>query len=256
MKSPSQITPRNSISIIMPALNEEANLEAAVKCTREVLNRYFLDWEICIFNDGSTDGTGALAEHLASQDSRLRVFHHARPHGLGGVYQKGIESATKEFVMMIPGDNENGSESLGDIFALAGEADMVIPYVVNPQVRPWKRRTLSRAFVRIVNFVTGLRIRYFNGTVLHRTEVIRSLKLRTSGFGYSAEAIVRLIKRGCSYREVGISLAGRPQGRSKALHLSNVIRVTKFLGGLIFSPPEKPIQSPNNPKISHRRRTA
>lgn len=216
----------------MPALNEERNLEAAVCMVQQVVPPFFDDYEILIFNDGSTDRTGEIADRLAASDPRIRVTHHARPKNLGGVYKAGVQLATKRYVIMLPGDNENGSETVTRIFELAGEADIIVPFVANTEVRPLKRRILSRAFVLLTNLVSGCRLRYYNGTVLHKTEIIKRCPIRTDGFGYQAEALVTLIRAGHTYREVGVELARRPEGASKALRLDNVLKVGRFLTSL------------------------
>lgn len=219
----------------MPALNEEQNLEAAVRMAQQVVPPFFDDYEILIFNDGSTDKTGAIADRLAASDPRIKVTHHATPKNLGGVYKAGVQQATKQFVIMIPGDNENGSETVTRIFELAGEADIIVPFVANTEVRPFKRRVISRAFVMLTNLVSGCHLRYYNGTVLHKTAIIRECRIQTDGFGYQAEALVKLIRQGRTYREVGVDLARRPEGASKALRLDNLIKVGRFLSSLAFN---------------------
>ncbi|MCB9254687.1 MAG: glycosyltransferase family 2 protein [Bdellovibrionaceae bacterium] len=232
-----------SVTVVMPALNEERNLEAAVRNAVNLLTPYTSDWEILIFNDGSSDATGEIADRLAATMPKVFAIHHATSKNLGGVYRAGIQRAQKEFLIMLPGDNENGSETARRILDRAGEADIIVPYVVNTEVRPWARRYLSSAFVALINLLSGCRLRYYNGTVLHKTERLRSLNFETNGFGYQAEILVALIRSGCSYLEVGVELAQREKSRSSALRLRNFLQVAKFLTLLFFQRwrfPQKP----------------
>lgn len=225
-----------SVTVIMPALNEEANLEAAVENAVNLLTPYTSDWEILVFNDGSTDSTGEIAERLAAGNPKISAIHHSTPRNLGGVYKAGVARATKEYLLMLPGDNENGSETARRILDRAGVADIIVPYVVNTKVRAFGRRTLSLLFVKLINLLSGCRLKYYNGTVLHRTANLKSLPFKTNGFGYQAEILVSLIRSGCSYEEVGVELAPRESAsRSSALGLNNLLQVAKFLTLLLLS---------------------
>lgn len=118
------------------------------------------------------------------------------------------------------------------VFSLAGKADMIIPFTSNANVRPLGRRVLSSAFISLMNTISGFQLKYYNGAVLHKTELVRDCGIQTNGFGYQAEALVKLLRQGCSYEEVGTEITYRPHGKSKALRLKNIIAVTKFLASL------------------------
>jgi dolichol-phosphate mannosyltransferase len=217
------------LTICIPALNEEAHLETAVLGAARVAEKYFSDWEILIFNDGSTDGTGAIAERLSRQNDRVWAFHHERPRNVGACYAEAIEYATKSHLILVPGDNENDPEGLERIFQLVGKADLIVPYTDNPQVRSSHRRLLSSAFTRLLNLISGRRLRYYNGTVLHRVDLLRRCRLRTRGFGYQAELTLQLLRQGHSYKEVGIPIQARTGRQSRALTLRNFLNIGWFL---------------------------
>ena len=191
--------------------------------------RHFADVEVIVVDDGSTDGTGAIADELARRDGRIRVVHHERPRNLGYAYKAGVALARCEHVIMFPGDNEGSDEQLDAVLSRAGTADIVINYISNPQVRPWSRRVVSRAFVGLANALFGLRLRYYNGTVLHRTALVRAIEIRTDSFAYQAEALVKLLRAGRSYVEVGTPIAPRAAGRTKAFRLKNAVEVGRTL---------------------------
>lgn len=232
-----------SLTVVVPALNEELNLEATIKNIQETVPQYFSDWEILIFNDGSSDATGKIADRLSKQESRIRVTHHESPKNLGGCYKSGIQKATKEYLIMIPGDNECGPEVMTKIFALAGTAEMIVPFTANMQVRPLGRQLLSHLFVKLVNQISQQRLRYYNGAVLHRTELLKPLAIATDGFGYQAEILVKLLRRGHSYREVGTEITYRSLGKSKAIQLTSLLKVGSFLCQLYLS--SVPIPAPD-----------
>jgi glycosyltransferase involved in cell wall biosynthesis len=213
------------ISIIVPALNEAATLAAAVQRCRQAASRHFADHEIIVIDDGSTDDTGRIADRLARTDARVQVVHHERPRNLGRAYKAGLARARFPYVLLFPGDDEGSDEQLDAVMTRAGSADVVVNYIANPEIRPWHRRVLSRVFVSLLNALFGLRLRYYNGTVLHRTDLVRGITIRTDSFAYQAEALIKLLKAGHSYVEVGTPIAPRGAGRTKAFRLVNTLAV-------------------------------
>ena len=79
-----------------------------------------------------------------------------------------------------------------------------------------------------------MRLRYYNGTVVHRLAVLRSIRIDNHGFLYQAEALVRLIRRGATYREVGIAIRGRASGKSKVFKARNLRSVAATLVRLFW----------------------
>ena len=226
--------PSTSITVIVPALNEEGNLRQTVEDIVPVLEREFQDYEIFVFNDGSTDKTGTIANELAAKNPKVKPVHNAKCMGLGYNYKKGVELSTQDYVIMIPGDNEITTDSFVAMFQALGKADMVIPYTVNTEIRPWGRRALSRAYTILMNALFGLKLKYFNGTVIHKRPVIQSIRIETDSFAYQAEALIKLIKGGHTYEETGMYLKERTYGKSKALHPKNVYRVCKAIAQLFY----------------------
>ncbi len=213
------------ITIVVPALNEAPNVAAAVERCRAAAARHFPDHEIIVIDDGSTDATGRIADELAAGDPRVRVVHHDRPRNLGYAYKAGVALARFEHVLMFPGDNEGSDEQLDAVMSRAGTADIVINYISNPEVRSWGRPAISNFFVVVMNALSGRRLRYYNGTVLHRTELVRSIDIHTDSFAYQAEALVKLLRAGHSYVEVGTPIAPRAGGRTKAFRFRNLVGV-------------------------------
>jgi glycosyltransferase involved in cell wall biosynthesis len=222
----------SSITVVVPAFNEEGNLADTIREITPLLERQFQDYEILIVNDGSSDRTGPIADELAARNPRIRVVHNPKNMGLGYNYKKGVALAVKDYVIMIPGDNEITGDSFEGMFKLLGRKDIVIPHTTNMEIRPLGRRILSRAYTLGMNLLFGLNLRYYNGTVIHKRALIQSVPIETDGFAYQAEALIRLIKKGHTYLETGMTLKQRGAGRSKALRLSNIARVLKAIGRL------------------------
>lgn len=230
------MTTKPTISIIVPCLNEEGNIKGTVKTIKTALSvsASFSDYEIIIFNDGSTDNTGAVIDHIQASENCVRAVHNPKNMGFGYNYTEGVRLAAMEYIIMVPGDNEIPAEAIAQVFNLAGSADIVIPFTANQHVRPLGRRVISRLFVVVFNALFGIGLRYYNGTCLIRSALLKKCPLKTWGFAYMAAILVRLLRSGASYVEVGVDIKPRASGTSKAFALKNVISVAKAVFTLFW----------------------
>lgn len=223
-----------SISVIVPAFNEEDNIESTVQGILEALDGNFADYEILIFDDASTDKTGPIADGLAKINSRIHVLHNERNRGFGYNYRKGVELAGKAYVTMFPGDNSFSTEAMREVFLKTGQKDIIVPYTINFHVRPFMRRVISKTFTKMMNFLFGLRLRYYNGPVVHKSEIVKSVQISTSGYAYQAVILTKLIRSGFGFEEVGIPIQERRHGVSNALRFKNILSVSKALVKLFY----------------------
>jgi glycosyltransferase involved in cell wall biosynthesis len=191
-----------SITMMVAAYNEEKHLRHAVVELDNVLKGLFEDYEILIFDDHSTDRTGQIADDLAKQHHNVKVIHNKRNSGLGYNYRKAIQLAKKDYFSFIPGDDAIKSASIKRILQEVGKVDMVIPFTANTKVRPLTRRIISRLFTGTLNILFGLKLKYYNGIVVHKTKLIKKIRMSTDSFAYQAEILIKLIRRGHTYKEV------------------------------------------------------
>jgi len=223
---------KKSVSIIVPAFNEAGNIENAIReIIAAVESQKIQDYEILIFDDCSVDETGKIADKMANENKGIKVIHNAKNMGLGYNYKKGIELAEKNYILPIHGDNEIVTDSIGDILALAGKADIIVPYTSNPEVRSRFRRFVSRAFTRLMNFLFGLSMRYYNGHCLVSRELLKTVYTNNFEFTHIAvaEVLIKLIKSGHSFLEVPIYLRAKKHATASVFRLRNIIGVNKTI---------------------------
>jgi hypothetical protein len=101
---------------------------------------------------------------------------------------------------------------------------MVISYILT-DVRNLKRRAISRTFTRLMNLLFGIRMRYYTGPCIYRSDVAKRIRMRAQGSFFVAELLVRLIKSGQRYVEVGLQPIPRSAGSTKTFRMRNVIDV-------------------------------
>ncbi|MFA5935748.1 MAG: glycosyltransferase [Patescibacteria group bacterium] len=210
-----------SLTIIMPALNEALNIEGAIHGARTALAEAGIeDYEIlvmtCLDRDLKHDGTVDIARRLAETEPRIKPVHFDGYQRLGEKFRSAALLASKEYVMMIPGDNENDSASFPEIFRQIGKADMVVSYTSNPEVRSLYRQLLSRTYTLALNILFWHGMPYYNGINVYRSSDLREALPKTEGFAYAAEILITLLRKKRSYIVVPIRIQPRP-GASKAL---------------------------------------
>ncbi len=224
------------ITFIVTALNEEPNIRPAVEKIVQAAEGLFSRYEILLVDDGSTDKTGPIMDEMARANPSFRVVHNERNLGLGGAYKRGIREARGRYVMWIPGDNGERVEGIRGILEKVGQADIVVPYLQD-QWRPLIRRITSRGFVFAANMLFGLRLVYYNGLVVHQTALIRKVKIETDSFAYQAEALIKLLKAGCTYVEVPYMSRPEVTANTKALYPKNLLGVVGTLARLAVTRP-------------------
>jgi len=215
------------ISVIMPALNEERNISAAMANTLRAFDDCSLKGELVVINDGSRDRTPDLVRELASRDPRVKLLDHPAPRGIGASFWDGVEAAGGAAVVMLPGDNENDPWEIFRYYPLLTHVDIVIPFVFNKQARSLFRNALSFFYRFIINTSFLVNFNYTNGTVIYRRSMLRGLKHHSTGFFFQTDILVRSVKEGYLFAEVPYRLGARSSGVSKAVSFPSFLQVVK-----------------------------
>ena len=163
------------ISFFVPCYNEEFNIENTLDVIKESATS--ISYEVIVVDDGSTDLTSNNTERYIANNPEMsiRLVKRKKNIGLGANYFESANIANGSYFMLVNGDNVEPVDALKTIISKAGQTDMVIPNFGDGDKREWNRKLLSILFTTIVNFLSGNNIRYYNGTVLHRTENVLSL---------------------------------------------------------------------------------
>jgi len=223
-----------NISIVIPALNEEAVVEGVVRDLAKQVAAFFADYEIILIDDGSTDKTGEIMDRLSIELPHVRVIHNPGNIGLGASYQRGVADARCNYLMMLCGDGGMPAASLPPIFAAVGSADIVAPYVTNLRtIKSPARYFTSRVYTNLLNLLFGQKIKYYNGLPVHRVDLLKQLRINSTGFAFQGEILTKLLRSGCSMIEVGVAGAEMTRN-SSALRLKGLINIAKVLMLLVW----------------------
>lgn len=224
---------RLDLTVVMPALNEEKNINPALDATLKAFDNLGIKGEIVVVNDGSTDRTGDIAAGAADKDGRVKLVIHKKPLGIGASFWEGVKYAKGDSIVLIPGDNEVDPLEALRYFSLMQHVDIIIPFVYNREVRNIFRNILSLIFRLIINMTFTVNLNYTNGTVIYRRSVLSKVSHCSNGFFYQAETLIKLIKKGYLFAEVPYYLQKREHGASTAVSYPSFYNVIKGYFNLI-----------------------
>jgi glycosyltransferase involved in cell wall biosynthesis len=214
-----------ALSVVVPSLNEEKNVEKAIRNIFSSAQRCSVSCEVIAINDGSTDNTRNIIESLIQSGLPILLINHDRPKGIGYSFWEGTQHSKGEVVTWMPGDGENDAAEIMIYMDLMQHVDIIVPFIFNREVRSKFRRVLSMVYRSIINISFGLNLNYTNGTVLYRKSVLKTVDLKNFGFFYQAEMLIRLIRNGYLFAEVPCGLSVRTSGSSQAISFKSLRKV-------------------------------
>lgn len=222
--------PLRRVSVFLPAFNEVANLERAVADIVWAAEGVLAEYEILVVNDGSRDGTRELADRLAHENPRVRALHQPRNMGIAAAYERALDEAKLDHFSFLAGDGEIARESVRNILAAVGRADIVAPYHHNPRARQLHRRFLTWGSTTLVNLLFGLKMQYYQGPCIYPVALARALPKTEGGFYFLTQMLIHALHAGYSCVEVGLTHVERTAGRSKAVSLRNILKALRTIG--------------------------
>ena len=234
--------------IVLPTYNERENLRHAVARIREVADGHGVRLHTLIVDDNSPDGSGELADQLATEIPDVSVLHRPGKEGLGKAYIAGFRQALAmgaDVLFEMDADLSHDASYLPHFLRLIDQgADLVLGsrYVKGGGVENWGvgRRLISRGGCLYAQFILGLPIRDLTGGYkCFRRRVLETIDLDgidAKGYGFQIEMTYRAHQLGFKVVELPIVFVDRKVGESK---MSNdiVIEAMKNVWKLRFSPP-------------------
>jgi glycosyltransferase involved in cell wall biosynthesis len=228
-----QADPSLRLSIVFPCLNEAGTIEECVLRARRVLEANDIAGEVIVADNGSDDGSDALA-----QAAGAHVVHEPR-RGYGSAYMAGLASARGRYVLMVDADlTYDLSEAPRFLAELEGGADVVIGNRmknIHPGAMPWHHRYIGNpllsGFLNVL-FRTGVGDAHCGMRAVRR-DVLPRLDLRTTGMEFASEMVIRAAKEKLEIRQFAIEYHPR-SGESKLSSFRDGWRHLRFL--LVHSP--------------------
>jgi dolichol-phosphate mannosyltransferase len=213
--------------VVIPTYNEAANIERIVRAAARELEALIPgDYRVLVVDDGSPDGTGAIADSLAAELTQVEVVHRSAKDGLGHAYLAGFAHALAggaELLIEMDADFSHDPKYLDPLLTAARDADLVLGsrYVPGGGVRDWGplRRLISRGGGVYARLILRVDIRDITGGFkCIRREVLEGIDLPSvsaEGYVFQIEVTYRAILAGFRVREIPIVFHDRTAGASK-----------------------------------------
>jgi glycosyltransferase involved in cell wall biosynthesis len=209
------------LTILMPCLNEAETLAQCVEKARLGLERSGLPGEILVADNGSTDGSQAIAEKLGA-----RVV--AVPEkGYGSALRGGVRAARGRWIIMGDADASYDFSDLGGFVKKFQEGNELVmgcrlPVgggTILPGAMPWKNRWIGNP---ILSFIGRLFFKcpahdFHSGLRGFTREAFEKMDLKTTGMEFASEMVIKSTLKGLKISEVPVTL--HPDGRSRPPHL-------------------------------------
>jgi len=223
-----------TVSFLIAAYNEEKNIQDTIENILTLKNKFSnIEFEIIVINDGSLDKTGEIVVGNYSQNN-LVIYHENKKNiGLGESIKKGIDLARFERFIFIPGDNDMPQSILISLLQSMDDADIIMTYFMNDEIRGRHRHIISSIFSLTYLYTFNIFLKYINGPAIYPTKRLKELTLESKRFSIVAEINVRLLKQGCSFKEIP-SLRLRDTAESTALNFKSLIEVIRVYIHLVI----------------------
>ena len=206
----------NSISIILPALNEEGNIEAAVNDIQSYFNSREEKYEIIVINDGSTDSTGEIAERLAKKNGSVRAIHHSINKGYGSALKEGFKSSKYKYVFFTDSDRQFDIKGLDILLPLikTDAVEIIIGYRLKRK-DPFLRRFLSWGYNSLVGCLFDLNVKDIDCAFkVFRKDIFSNIKIESKNFFVNTEILAKARHFGFNVLEVGVPHFPRTAGKT------------------------------------------
>jgi dolichol-phosphate mannosyltransferase len=219
----------NETLIVVPTYNERENLPRLV-------NRLLslpVPVDVLIVDGNSSDGTGKIADELATKHPELHVLHETEKRGLGRAYIASFKWAVQhgyEFIFEMDSDFSHNPDDIPQFLEAARDADLVLGsrYIGGIRIINWplRRLMLSKSAANYVRIITGMPFTDPTGGYKcfrrRALEAINLEEVRSNGYSFQIEMTHKIWRQGLRIVEVPIIFTERMHGNSKMT--GNIIR--------------------------------
>ncbi|MFM9105572.1 MAG: glycosyltransferase family 2 protein [Chloroflexota bacterium] len=203
-----------SLSLVLPAHDEEANIGQVVRRALEVLPHVVDVFEIIVVDDGSRDRTAEIARGLAAADSRVRLVSHPANRGYGAALATGFAASTGDYVMFMDSDRQFDIADLRLLSPFVGEYDTVAGFRME-RSDPLHRRVFAEIFNVAVRVLFGVHLRDIDCAFkVFRGDQVRGMQLESPGALINTEMQAKLRRQGATLMQVGVRHYPRVAGQA------------------------------------------
>ena len=217
----------DGVTVVLPAHNEEENLAEAVREAIAAAEPVSRRQEVVVVDDGSTDGTAALAAALAATDSRVRVVQHEHNRGYGCAVRSGIGAARMDWVLLTDADLQFDLSQLSEFVPHTTEAQLVVGYRAKRN-DPLMRRLNARGWNALIHTLFHLPVRDVDAAFkLIRRDTLDGVDFVATGAAIDTELLAKATRNGARIVELPVTHRPRVAGEASGADLRVIARALR-----------------------------
>jgi glycosyltransferase involved in cell wall biosynthesis len=217
-----------SLTVVLPAHNEEGNIETTVEKCVSYLGKNVGDYEVVVVNDGSSDRTREIVEAISSANPNVVLVNHETNKGYGSALRSGFDKSSKDYIFFMDSDGQFDISDLGRMIPDAGPSKAVIGY----------REDRADSHIRSLNawlyglyiyFVFGLKVKDMDCAfkIFPRSAYESVKPIKSEGALFSAEFLIKLKRKGFTFKEVPVRHFPRVFGSQTGANMRVIIKMFK-----------------------------
>jgi glycosyltransferase involved in cell wall biosynthesis len=211
------------ISIAVMCYNEVESLREMVERTVRTLDGCGSRYDVLIVDDGSTDGSGPLADALAEEFPAVRALHHHPNKGIGAVLIAGYRETRGEITAILPADLQFAPEDLTQALAAMNDCDVL--NITRPDRNDaFARKVISFIDRMLVYSLFGLNMRDLHWVKLYRRAILDQCEILSRTPLVDTELLIRSKRCGARMKELALPHHPRLRGEAKGAKIGTVIR--------------------------------
>lgn len=219
----------HSLSIVIPAYNEEENVEIAAERVYEVVKTLGMDYEILLVNDGSKDRTGEIAREISQKIPGFKLVEHYPNRGYGGALKAGFDAAQKELIAFVPADNQFDFSEITKFLEKIDQADIVCGYRAKRQDN-FIRRLNAWGWNSLVSILFGYLCHDIDcGFKLFRREILKDLLVPSNGAMVDTQFLACAHAMGFRITEIPVTHLPRTAGKATGANLQVILKAFREL---------------------------
>lgn len=214
-----------SLSIVIPAYNEEVTIEQVAKEALDMAKQVVKEYEVVLVDDGSVDKTGAIINRLARKYNTIRAVHHKKNKGFTGAMRTSFKSARKHLVFLAPADGQFNFKELPKFIDSIKGFDAAIGYRIHNE-ESFSRKLNSRLFHLLCRYLFDIRFKEISTVSMWRRRVLHSIEIESDDRSAMMlpELIYKAIQKKYKFTETPIHWRERRGGRPKGTSLKAIVK--------------------------------